>query len=158
MSKNSIRFLKATLVIISLTIIALSVFLLPYAADQSVAMDPAYAYLKWPVLLGIYSTLIPFFIAIYQSFLLLNLIQQKAAFSRRSAIHFKTISYCAQTIIILYVAGAVMLATQSVLHPGIALLGLGIIFASAVIAIFSTVLRKLSQQAAAMKSELDLTV
>lgn len=48
--------------------------------------------------------------------------------------------------------------SQSALHPGIAIIGFIIIFASVVIAVFAGVLQKLLRNALDIKSENDLTV
>ncbi len=54
--------------------------------------------------------------------------------------------------------GAVYLFSQNALHPGIAIIGLTIIFTSVIIAVFPAVLQKLLKNALDIKSENDLTV
>ena len=53
------------------------------------------------------------------------------------------IKYCASMISVLYVIGMILLGTQNALHPGIAIIGLVILFASTVILLFTAVLQEL---------------
>ena len=99
--------------------------------------------MQYPVLIGLYVTVIPFFLALYQALKLLNYIENNNAFSELSVKVLKYIKYCAITISILYLIGTIVLMSQNALHPGIAIIGLTIIFTSVVIAVFTAVLQKL---------------
>lgn len=72
----------------------------------------------------------------------------------------KNIKYCAIIISALYVAGMPILYLMAERDdaPGIIVIGLIIIFASMVIAVFAAVLQKLLKEAIDIKSENDLTV
>src|SRR5699024_6160794 len=107
------------------------------------------------ILIGLYITAIPFFIALYQALKLLNYIGNNNAFSELSVKALKHIKYCAVTISILYVIGIIFLISQNASHPGIVLIGLTILFTSAVIAVFTAVLQKLLKNALEIKSEND---
>ena len=52
----------------------------------------------------------------------------------------------------------ILLGTQNALHPGIAIIGLVILFASTVILLFTAVLQELLKNALRIKSENDLTI
>ncbi|MEI5909287.1 DUF2975 domain-containing protein [Bacillus spongiae] len=151
-------FLKTAICLIGLVILALFLFWLPWLANLSVEMYPEYSYLQYPVLIGMYTTSIPFFFALYQAFQILSYITKNNAFSNLSVKALKHIKYCAIAISIIYVIGSLFLLSQSALHPGIALMGLTIIFASAVIAVFAAVLQKLLKNAIEIKLENELTV
>nr|WP_156505916.1 DUF2975 domain-containing protein [Bacillus sp. SJS] len=153
-----ITFLKITIFIIGLTILSLCIFLLPNLARDAAVMDPENAYLKIPVLMGLYLTAIPFFLALYQALKILNYIKRKDAFTDLSVISLGYVRNCAIAIIVLYVIGMIMLTVLNALHPGIALLGIVIIFASLVIAVFSAILQELLRNAIQLKSENELTV
>ncbi|PLS17444.1 DUF2975 domain-containing protein [Bacillus sp. M6-12] len=114
--------------------------------------------MKLPVLLGLFTTAIPFFLALYQAVKLLNAIQSKNTFSELTVISLGHIKKCAFSIIILYVIGMMLLITQSALHPGIAFIGIVILFAAFVIFLFATVLQELLKSAIEIKSENNLTV
>lgn len=158
MERGTTLFLKVTIFLIGITVLALCIFLLPWLANYTAEMYPEYAYLQYPVLIGLYVTAIPFFFALYQTLRLLNNIDKYNAFSEFSVNALKNIKYCANAISILYVIGSIFLISQNALHPGIALAGFIIIFASFVIAVFSAVLQKLLKNAIEIKSENDLTV
>ena len=114
--------------------------------------------MQYPVLIGLFITLIPFYIAIYQALKLLNLIDHNQAFSELSVQALHLIRYCAVSISLVYVLGMLFLIWENALHPGIALIGLIIVFASFVIAVFSSVLQALLKQALDIKAENELTV
>lgn len=158
MKQHKITLLKITIFIIGLTILSLCIFLLPNLARDAAVINPEYAYLKKPVLIGLYLTAIPFFLALYQALKILNYIKGKDAFTDLSVISLGYIRNCAIAIIVLYVFGMILLTVLNALHPGIALMGVVIIFASLVIAVFSAILQELLRSAIELKSENDLTV
>ena len=61
-------------------------------------------------------------------------------------------------ISVLYVIGMILLGTQNALHPGIAIIGLVIFFASIVIMLFTAVLQELLKNVLKIKTENDLTI
>ncbi|MDL4840142.1 DUF2975 domain-containing protein [Aquibacillus rhizosphaerae] len=158
MERGTTLFLKVAVFLIGITVLALCVFLLPWLANYTAEMYPEFAYLQYPILIGLYITAIPFFIALYQALKLLNYIDNNNAFSELSVKALKYIKYCAVTISILYVIGIIFLISQNASQPGIAVIGFTIIFTSAVIAVFTAVLQKLLKNALDIKSENDLTV
>ncbi len=158
MNRGSTIFLKIAVLLVGTIVFFLCVFFLPWLANDTANMYPEFAFLQYPVLLGLYVTTIPFFIALYQALKILKLIDHEAAFSESSVNILNFIKYCAITISILYVIGSILLMLQNALHPGIAIVGFIIIFASVVIAVFVGVLQKLLRNALDIKSENDLTV
>ena len=158
MKRMTTAFLKVTVCIIGIIIIALSIFWLPWLANSTVEMFPEFSYLQYPVLIGLYVTSLPFLYALYQSFKILNYIEEGNAFSELSVKSLNYIKFCAVVISILYVIGAIFLMSQNALHPGIAIIGVIIVFTSFVIAVFSAILQKLLQHALDIKCENDLTV
>ncbi|MDG5788410.1 DUF2975 domain-containing protein [Evansella sp. AB-P1] len=151
-------FLKITIFFIGIIVLLLCAFWLPMQANILAEMYPEFLYLKYPLLIGIYMTAIPFFFAMYKGFRLLNYIDMNQAFSELSVKSLGIIKYCSITISLLYVIGIFILISQNAGNPGILLLGLVIIFASIVIAVFAAVLQKLLKSAINIKTENDLTV
>lgn len=158
MKQLTILSLKIAVVLIGVTVLALCMFWLPWLSNEAGEIAPEFAYLQFPVLIGLYLTAIPFFVALYQAFKLLNYIGVKSAFAEQSVNALKGIKYCAYAISGLYVAGSIILIALNALHPGIALIGFTITFASIVIAVFAAVLENLLKNAIEIKSENDLTV
>ncbi|WP_026571992.1 MULTISPECIES: DUF2975 domain-containing protein [Sediminibacillus] len=157
MKKGTTIFLKLAVIIIGLVIIALCIWV-PSLAKEAAEMNPEYAYLRYPVLIGVYIPVIPFFTALYQAWMLLRYIEQKQAFSPWAVAALKRIKVCGIAIGSIYIAGMLFLISQNALHPGIALIGLLIVFASFVIAVFSAVLQELLASALQIKKENELTI
>ncbi|CAH0346691.1 DUF2975 domain-containing protein [Bacillus sp. CECT 9360] len=158
MKQGTTLFLKVAVFIIGITILSLCIFYLPWSANYTTERFPEFSHLKYPVLIGLNVTTIPFFFALYQALKLLNYIENKKAFSDLSVKTLHYIKYCAISISVLYVLGGIVLILESALHPGIAIIGFIIIFSSVVIALFTTVLQMLLKNALDIKSESDLTV
>ncbi|WP_158738023.1 DUF2975 domain-containing protein [Alteribacillus sp. YIM 98480] len=160
MKRGSTLFLKIAVILIGIPVLALCIFLVPEIANFAAELYPAIAYIDDLVLIDLYATAIPFYVALYQAFKLLSHIDKNKAFSELSVRALKNIKYCAIIISILYVAGMPLFYLIAELDdaPGIIVIGLVIIFASTVIAVFAAVLQRLLQEAINIKSENDLTV
>ncbi len=158
MKRGSIIFLKAAVFTIGIVTLCLCLFALPQLASYTVEMYPEFGYLKYPVLIGVYLTALPFFFALYQAYKLLRYIESNLAFSASAVLGLSRIKLCAASIITLYGIGMVILASQSALHPGIAIIGFVIIFTTMVIFLFTAVLQELLKNVITIKSENDLTV
>ncbi|TAA69757.1 DUF2975 domain-containing protein [Planococcus salinarum] len=115
--------------------------------------------LQYPLLIGMYIGMIPFFIALYQSLKLLDYVDRNEAFSTLSVKALKTIKHCAIAIVIVYILEMpfLYLLTLADDAPGI-VIGLFVIFASLIVAVFAAILQKLLQEAIRIKAENDLTV
>ncbi|HEY4599788.1 MAG TPA: DUF2975 domain-containing protein [Cerasibacillus sp.] len=160
MERGSTLFLKLAVFLIGAPVLALCIFLVPKIANYGAELYPDFAYIKYLLLMVMYGAAIPFYFALYQAFKLLSYIDRNEAFSQISVKALKNIKYCAITISLLYVVGMPLLylIAERDDAPGFILIGLVIIFASMVIAVFAAVLQKLLQDAIDIKSENDLTV
>lgn len=160
MKRGSTLFLKIAVFVIGTPILALCIFGLPWLAGEVAEMHPEWEYWLYLVLTGVYATAVAFFIALYQTFKLLNYIDKNNAFSQISVRALRNIKNCAITIGVLYVAGLPLFYCMAEVDdaPGIIVIGMVIIFASMVIAVFAAVLQRLLQEAINIKSENDLTV
>ncbi|KAF1084309.1 hypothetical protein SPSYN_02085 [Sporotomaculum syntrophicum] len=158
--KRETLFLKLAVILMGLPVLALCIFLVPEIANYTAELFPDWAYLKYLVFIDLYATAIPFYFALYQAFKLLGYIDKNEAFSELSVTALKNIRNCAITISILYVASMPLfyLIGEADDTPGAILIGMVIIFASMVVAVFAAVLQKLLQNAIDIKSENDLTV
>ncbi|NBJ69385.1 DUF2975 domain-containing protein [Roseburia sp. 1XD42-34] len=158
MKRGSVTVLKAAIFAIGIVVLSLCIFALPSLAKSLAEMYPEFAYLRYPVLLGLYLTTGPFFYALYQGLRMLHLIENGKAFSYLAVYTLVRIKYCASMISILYIMGMIFLLTQNALHPSIAIMGLVILFSSIVIMLFSAVLQSLFKNALIMRLENELTV
>ncbi|WP_339147615.1 MULTISPECIES: DUF2975 domain-containing protein [unclassified Sutcliffiella] len=153
-------FLKIAVFLIGAPVLALCIFFLPWVPKEGAEFFPKLAFMQYPFLIGVSATAIAFFMALYQALKLLSYIDKNNAFSELSVKALKTIKYCAVIISSIYVLFLPLFYIIGEVDdaPGIIVLGLVIIFASAVIAVFAAVLQKLLKNAIDIKSENDLTV
>ncbi|MGM0876493.1 MAG: DUF2975 domain-containing protein [Bacillota bacterium] len=158
MKRGTTLFLKLTIFLIGTPILALCIYGLPLLANNPV--NPDYAHILYPIIIGMYVSAIPFYFALYQAFKLLTYIDKIEAFSELSVKALKKIKYCAFAISTVYVVVLpfIYILADKDDAPGVMLIGLVIIFTSIVIAVFAAVLQKLLKNAIDIKSENDLTV
>lgn len=158
MKRSSTVFLRLAVFIIGTPVLALILFGIYWLAKNPA--NPDYDHLLYPIVIGMFGAAIPFFIALFQAFKLLNYIDRNEAFSELSVAALKKIKYCALTISGLYVVilPFVFLIAELDDAPGLVLMEMVPIFASLVIAVFAAVLQRLLQEAINIKSENDLTV
>ncbi|MCU5378425.1 DUF2975 domain-containing protein [Bacillus cereus] len=160
MKQGSTLFLKTAIILIGIPVFALCIFLIPNIGNYAADLYPDIAYIKYLVLINLYATVIPFYFALYQAFKLVSYIDKGNAFSKLSVRALKKIKQCAITISVLYVVGMPLfyLVAERDDAPGIMIIGMILIFASMVIAVFAAVLQRLLKDAIDIKSENDLTV
>lgn len=158
MKRGSTLFLKLAVILIGAPVLTLGILGIPWLAKNPV--NPDYAQIFYPIVIGIYLSVIPFFIALYQAFKLLGFIDKNNAFSQSSVIALKVIKFCAVTISGLYVLilPFVYFVAEIDDAPGLIIIGMVPIFAALVIAVFAALLQRLLQEAIDIKSENDLTV
>ena len=158
MKRGSTLFLKLTIILLSIPVLALGIYGLPWLAKNPANSD--YANMLYPILIGMYVSVIPFFIALYQSFKLLNIIDKNQAFSELSVKGLKNIKFCAIAFSGVYVLimPFVFLLAELDDAPGLVIVGMVPIFASIVIAVFAAVLVKLFKDAINIKDDNDLTI
>lgn len=139
--------------------LALCIFLVPEMANFVANLYPNIAPIKYLVFIVMYGAAVPFYVALYQAFNLLQYIDENTEFSELSVKSLKNIKRCAVTISGLYVLGLPLFHfIAKKMEPPIGLVGLIIIFASFVSAVFTAILQRLLQEAINIKSENDLTV
>ncbi|WP_379161637.1 DUF2975 domain-containing protein [Paenibacillus sp. sgz5001063] len=160
MERGTTLFLRAAVILIGIPVLALCIFAVPEIAEFAAELYPDMTSIRYLVLIDLYASAIPFYFALYQAFILLGYIDKNKAFSELSVQVLKKIKYSAFTISVLYVAGLPLFYLMADMDdaPGIIVIGLIIIFASMVIAVFAAVLQKLLKEAIEIKSENDLTV
>lgn len=158
MKRGSTLFLKMAVFLIGTPVLALCVFGVFWLVKNPA--NPDYAHMLYPIVVGMYGSVIPFILALYQAFKLLSYIDKNQAFSELSVKALKNIKICAITISGLYVVilPFVFLVADLDDAPGLILIGMVPIFAAMVISVFAAVLQRLLQEAIDIKSENDLTV
>lgn len=162
MKKYSTFLLKVALVMLAIPIILLCIFFVPTIGypKQGTVPDFAITYVRYVVPFIFYLSALPYFYALFQSYILLKIIDHKQAFSQYSVQALKYIKYCAIIICILHIFNLPLFYIFAQLEdaPGVIFIGCIVPFASMVIAIFSNLLEKLLKEAIELKHENDLTI
>ncbi len=159
LKRSSTMFLKVIIFLAGISVLALCIFLVPEMADFTANLYPNITPIKYLVFIVMYGAAVPFYVALYQAFNLLQYIDENTAFSELSVKALKNIKRCAITISGLYVLSLPLFHfIAKKMDPPIGLVGLIIVFASLVISVFAAILQRLLQEAIHIKSENDLTV
>lgn len=160
MKRSSTIFLQIVIVLIGIGVLAL-MLLEPRFEGRNVNATNFEIYFKDPFLAYAYTASIAFFVALYQAFKLLSYIGANQVFSQRAVKALRTIKYCALVLIAFIVGAEAFIFTVQRGKEDIAggvMIGLVMLFISAVAATAAAVFEKLLQSAVEMKSENDLTV
>lgn len=163
MKRGSTLFLKLAVILMGLPVLAIGIILLPQIVEVAfgeAANGSELGYMVLGILTAMYLSAIPYYAALYQSFKLLLFIDRNEAFSDLSVKALKVIKICALIICGLYTVALpfIFIVAEWDDAPGLVLMGMVIVGASLVIAVFAAVLQRLLQEAIAIKSENDLTV
>jgi hypothetical protein len=156
-SRLTILFLKITVILMGLPAIAVCVFSVISLFSETHDQFPG----KMQVSdIGFFAAFIPYFIALYKGYQLIGYIDKKIAFSELSVRALKKIKYCGFSISLIFVAMEPVLYIMARQEdaPGVVVLGLIVIFASFVIAIFGALLERLLQNVINLKLENEHTV
>lgn len=160
MKRVSTIFLQVVIALIGAGVLT---FLLwePQLEGRNVNATQFEIYFKDPFLAYIYLAFIPFFVALYQAIKMLGYARRDEIFSPRAVRALAVIKYCAVAVA-LFIVGAeayifiFVRGTDDV--AGGVMMGVFIIFVSAVIGMAATVFERILQKAVDLKSENDLTV
>lgn len=158
MIRGTTLFLKLAVMFIGLPVFIMGIYGLTWLINNPAS--PVYDQLLYPILIGIYASIFPFFMALYQTFRLLSYIDRNQAFSELSVKALKNIKLCAIAISGLYIVilPFVFGLAQMDDAPGLVLVGMIPVIASLVIAVFAAILQRLLQEAIDTKKENDLIV
>ena len=153
MKRSSTVFLRVVIYLIGLAVAGLCVILFGVSISGNAGM-------LLPLMLLMLLTAVPFFFGLYQGLLLLSYIDKNSAFSELSVKAVRKVKYCAGVVSVLYalMMPYIIYVSEKDDAPGAVVIGLVLIFAPLVIAVFTAVLETLLQNAIDIKSENDLTV
>ncbi len=103
LKRSSTMFLKVIIFLAGISVLALCILLVPEMANFAANLYPNIAPMKYLVFIVMYGAAVPFYVALYQAFNLLQYIDENTAFSELSVKALKNIKRCAITISGLYV-------------------------------------------------------
>jgi hypothetical protein len=160
MKRGSTLFLRGAVIAIGAVVLALCVFALPAIWRAVPGEYSGITYVFYIILLALYASAVPFYIALHQTLQLLNYVDKNKAFSELSVKALKRITYCAGTISLLYMAilPFIYIWAEKDDAPGLIVIGMAFTFASLTVGVFAAVLQRLLKDAIDIKSENDLTV
>lgn len=158
--RSSTYFLRFVMVLLGAIVLALCIWALPALWRGGSAEYPLVALSVQLIVLGLYATAVPYYLALGQGWRLLGLIDRGSAFSAQSVRALQIIKYCAALITVLYFAGVPLLypLAESEDAPGLLLMGLGLACAPAAVAVCTAILQRLLQDALDLQSENNLTI
>jgi hypothetical protein len=153
-------FLRIVIVLMGLMAIGIECLVLPAIYSSWEDGYPMMAVLRFPVMVLLGATIVPFFVALYQTKKLLDYIDTGMAFTMFSVHALGTIKYSAAIFSILYIVFLPVLYQIAQVQdaPGLVVIGMIMAGAPIVIAVLSSVFQKLLDSAITMKNENDLTV
>ena len=158
MKRSSTVFLQVVVVLIGLGALALMLWE-PHIEGRNVHATLFEIYFKDPFLAYAYIASIPFFIALYQAFKVLEYVRQNKTFSPATVKALRTIKYCAIAIIGFVAASLIFIVfADKDDRPAGVFMRILIAFPSIVIATAAAMFERILQNAVDIKSENDLTV
>lgn len=160
MNKSSTLFLQAVIVVIGIGALVLMLWE-PHLEGRNANATLFQIYFNDPFLAYVYLASIAFFVAFYQAFTLLGYIGKNKVFTQEAVNTLRIIKYCAATLIG-FLLGAeafffFVLRGEEDIAGGV-MMGLFLLFCSAVAATAAAVFEKTLQSAVDIKSENELTV
>ena len=159
MRKGSTIFLQAVTVLIGIGSLALLLWE-PHLEGRNAHATPFQIYFNDPFLAYAYTASIAFFVALYQAFKLLGYVGRGEVFSKRSVKALRTIKICAMSLIGFLIGAEgyffIVRRSQDDIAGGV-MMGLLLIFVSAVVATAAAVFERTLQSAVELKSENDQT-
>lgn len=158
MKKGTTIFLKLAVILMGLPVLVLSIVgLIELVRNPA---NPEYAFMLYPIVIGIYLSSLPYYFALYQAFRLLTFIDKGLAFSELSVFALRKIKFCGIIISILFIALLPFLFMVAELDdaPGLIIFGMLPVFTAMVVGVFAAVLERLLREAIDIKSLNALTV
>lgn len=160
LKRTSTFFLKAVIVLLVIVVLVFCAIMATQIYYELQKGVPTFAAIFFMGIIALFLTPIPFFVALFQAFKLLQYIDRSDAFSESSIKALTIIKYSAVVMTALYMLCLPLAYIVAELDdaPGLIFISTGFAFAPLVVATFAAVLQKLIQSALDMKLEHDLTV
>jgi hypothetical protein len=160
MKRGSTIFLQVVVVIVGLGVLVLMLWE-PQLEGRNAHATQFQIYFNDPFLAYAYTASIAFFTALYQAFKLLGYVGRNEIFSQAAVKALRIIKYCAM-VLVAFIVGAeayffIAQRGKEDIAGGV-MMGLFMIFVSAVVATVAAVVERTLQSAVELKSENDLTV
>ncbi len=159
MKRVSTHFLRFVILLLCVGVVALC-FGLPSMYRGASAEFPYASRAIFFIVVILYTTVVPFFFAVWQTLKLLRTVDQNTAFADVSVRALRNIKYAAIAMTVLYLGCVPLLfpIADGDDAPGLLLIGAALACSPLVVAVFAAVLQKLLQSAIDIRAENELTV
>ena len=160
MKRFTTIFLRTAIIFMALGVLALCTFLLPSLWSDVATEFPDYSYAVYAVFSAMLIAAIPFFVGLYGAWQLLKYIDKGMPFTVQAAKSVTTIAITAGLICLIYIISMPFfyIWADNDDAPGLVVIGIILIGAPMVIAVFASLLHRLITEATDLKSENELTV
>lgn len=152
------RWLKIIVIVAALSCLALCIFIVPQLGRAAVRHYPEYSGYYLPCLIFFWVSALPVFAALIKAWEIFREIGKDNSFCAQNAARLRVISIMALADTIYYIIGAVVLAALNMLHPALMIILIGVLFIGFTVMTASAALSHLTQKAASLKDENDLTI
>lgn len=158
MNKGTTLILKTAVIFIGIPVLAGIAFIVYWMLANTI--NPVYIHILYPIIILLFISTIPFYIALFWSYRLLNYIDTNRAFSHISVKALNNIKLCAIAVSACYFANLffVFLLADKDDAPGLIFVGMIPLFAALTVSVFTAVLKRLLSEAIAIKEENEMTV
>ncbi len=145
LNRSATLILRVALVALSAIVLALYIFALPAMWRGVSAEYPDITFVFYGIIAALYAAALPFFYALYQAMIVINLIDTNNAFSKRSVKALKNITLSGVVISLIFAATLPLLYVwaQHDDAPGLIVIGMLFTGASLTVSAFAAVLERL---------------
>lgn len=160
MKKGSTLFLKGVLCVLALAVLALCIFAFPSMVRGATEEFPTLESVRYLLLIWLYASAVPFYLALFHSFKLLSYIDKNTAFSNLSVKALRGIKYAGTIMSGILMLGMpfMFMVAEADDAPGLVPISFLFFCAPIVVAVFAALLERLFKSALEIKSENELTV
>lgn len=155
---NYVKFLRAVLLILGVGILVFAIVYLPYFAELAAGYYKELSYLKTPLLIFVYMSAVPFYIALFQGYKICSTIVNNNPFSKENVKSFRIASFSALTVSIMYFTGTGAFVFLKVDRPILYIVFTLIGACALVVTLLCEVLSQLLKKAIEISEENELTV
>ena len=151
-------WLRVVVVLIGVAVVFLGAVFLPMLGREAAEMNAELAWLFWPCLLYLEATILPVLAALVLAWLIFAEIGRDNSFCMANARRLRAISILALVDTLLYILLPIALGLLGILHPGVLIGCVCIVFMGVGFTVGAAALSHLAQKAAALKDENDLVI
>lgn len=117
MRRRTIHVCRILVYLAGFIILALSTFWMPWQVGETARLNPALAYLQYPILLCIYLTLFPFLYTLYHADRLLDCVEKKKVSLGCLSLSLQKIGWAQLLVAFIYMGAWILLRSAAISVP-----------------------------------------